>query len=194
MHLIARLYDAEGVEIETLDGPAEDIARRIGEFALLHGADPDGAGEAARPGRIEFEPYKGRDDDTPVIGTAVFQGEAWVNDHASPVDDSRYAYPITEAEYAEAWRFREVQAFDSLQEAAAAPRAVKGWPGPFSISVSFGARKPAVAAFIEAGEYETPEFDADEVSATMGLLNLSDEAWDNLDSAEQAVLIDAACR
>ena len=111
MHLIARLYDAEGVEIETLDGPAEDIARRIGEFALLHGADPDGAGEAARPGRIEFEPYKGRDDDTPVIGTAVFQGEAWVNDHASPVDDSRYAYPITEAEYAEAWRFREVQAF-----------------------------------------------------------------------------------
>lgn len=125
---------------------------------------------------------------SPVIGTAVFQGEAWVNDHAIPVDDARYTYPITEAEYAEAWRFREVQEFDTLQEAAAAPRAVKDWPGPFTIAVDFGARKPAVARFIE--DPEAPGFDPEEIVQTKANGRYRDDEWDALSLAEQAVILD----
>lgn len=126
--------------------------------------------------------------DSVQIGRAVFQGEAWIGDHAVPVDDARYTYPITEAEYAQAFAYHDVQAFDGLQEAAAAPRAVKGWPGPFTITVDFGARKPAVARYIE--DPADPGFDADEIAATKAAARYTDAQWDALSKSEQAVILD----
>lgn len=125
---------------------------------------------------------------SPQIGTAIFQGEAWIDDHAIAVDDARWTYPITEAEYAQAWAFREVQAFDGLQEADAAPRAVMGWPGPFTITVDFGARKPAVARYLE--DPQQPDFDPAEIAATKAAARYSDAEWDALSLEEQAVILD----
>lgn len=127
-------------------------------------------------------------ENDPQIGTAIFQGEAWIGDHALPVDDARWTYPITEAEYAEAFAYRDVQAFDGLQEAVSAPRAVKNWPGPFTIIVDFGARKPAVARFIE--DPEQPDFDPDEIAATKAAARYNDAEWAALSLAEQATILD----
>ena len=66
-----------------------------------------------------------------IAGHAVFQGEAWIMDHAVAVDDARFTYPVTVAEYRDAQEFDD--ALDDLKEAAAAPREVKDWNGPFSI-------------------------------------------------------------
>jgi hypothetical protein len=52
--------------------------------------------------------------------------------------------------------------------------------------------KSAQQVLEETAEFDTPEFDPGEVSTTMELHSLSEDAWDNLPYGEQAALIDAA--
>lgn len=66
---------------------------------------------------------------------AHFTGEAWIADHAVPVDDARISYLVTAKEVADAGG-PEAHHFDSLIHAGAAPDAVRTWPGPFTITVS----------------------------------------------------------
>lgn len=54
--LTATFYDADGVVVETVDGPPQDVLAAAVRFMYLHGADPDGDGIGAQPGCIEFEP------------------------------------------------------------------------------------------------------------------------------------------
>ena len=63
---------------------------------------------------------------------ATFQGEAWINDHAVPVDDARCEFFVSQAEVEECLD-RENGVYDELSDAALAPAEVKGWNGPYSI-------------------------------------------------------------
>lgn len=197
-------YHVHTIRILTKDDPeGESIGEVLREHCTTLGAQgsnlvtfnadpfPRAVAIAAEDLAYEIDLIDLREDEAaaaPQIGTAIFQGEAWIGDHAMAVDDARWTYPITEDEYAQAWAFREVQALDGLQEAAAAPRAVKGWPGPFTITVDFGARKPAVARFIE--DAQQPDFDPAEIAATKTAARYTDAEWDALPLAEQAVILD----
>lgn len=63
----------------------------------------------------------------------TFQGEAWVRDHAIPVDDAHFTFLATAEEVAEAHDGYGV--FDALTDAERAPAEVRDWSGPFSITV-----------------------------------------------------------
>lgn len=66
---------------------------------------------------------------------ATFQGEAWINDHATAVDDARYSFPVSAAEV-EDCADRENRVYDELADAAQAPLEVRAWTGPFTISLA----------------------------------------------------------
>lgn len=66
---------------------------------------------------------------------ATFQGEAWINDHATAVDDARYSFPVSAAEV-EDCADRENRVYDELADAAQAPLEVRAWSGPFTISLA----------------------------------------------------------
>lgn len=54
--LRAILYDARGVEVETLEGPADEVAAKAARFMVLQGTDPDENGAAKAAGTVEFQP------------------------------------------------------------------------------------------------------------------------------------------
>ncbi len=56
LHLLATFRDAHGVAIETIQGPAEDVAAQAAKFMVVHGTDPDLDGTGAAAGSVEFEP------------------------------------------------------------------------------------------------------------------------------------------
>lgn len=66
---------------------------------------------------------------------AVFQGQAMILGQAMEVDESRWTYPITRAEFQDAVAVHDLMAFDTLSEAAGAPADVRAWTGPFEIKV-----------------------------------------------------------
>lgn len=64
---------------------------------------------------------------------ATFRAEAWINDHATPVDDASWVYDVSEEDYTEAEGVFDYMDWDMLQEAG--PPEVVAWPGPFTITV-----------------------------------------------------------
>lgn len=82
--------------------------------------------DAAPPAAVQPAAYPYR---------AVFQGQAWISDHAVPVDDARHTFCVSQAEVDECWD-RGNGVFDELSDAALAPGAVRNWPGPFDMSLS----------------------------------------------------------
>ena len=65
----------------------------------------------------------------------TFIGQAWINNHALEVDDSRATFLVSEAEY-QAAGGDDTDDYDALKDAARAPDWVKSWPGPFEIEVA----------------------------------------------------------
>ena len=54
--LRATFYDANGIEVETVEGDPQEVADKAARFMVLHGSDPDENGAAAAPGRVAFSP------------------------------------------------------------------------------------------------------------------------------------------
>lgn len=54
--LRATFFDAQGVEVETVEGSPQEVADKAARFMVLHGSDPDEDGAAAQPGRVAFFP------------------------------------------------------------------------------------------------------------------------------------------
>jgi hypothetical protein len=55
-HIRITLKDAHG---NTVDGgiyPATEAAKRIADFVVLHGTDPDALGKHAQQGSVQFSP------------------------------------------------------------------------------------------------------------------------------------------
>lgn len=61
-----------------------------------------------------------------------FIGQAWINDHAIPVDDKTVCYKVTQRELDDA---QKSDVLDELQTAAGAPDWVKDWSGPFEVEL-----------------------------------------------------------
>lgn len=60
LKLYVSLFDKDHVFIESHTVSPEDAVKLVGKFLLLHGTDPEHAGEAAMRGSVSFEPVETR--------------------------------------------------------------------------------------------------------------------------------------
>ena len=125
----------------------------------------------------------GQPDYPQTIGTATFQGEAWVMDNAIAVDDARYDYPISLREYIDVRQTHDFLDFDPLQDAAAAPGVVKNWPGPFTITVELAPLDGYEIVQDDEGDYRLQPADGEPI-----LLDARDD--DDAEIAARVALIE----
>ncbi|USN15596.1 hypothetical protein KIKIMORA_04780 [Brevundimonas phage vB_BpoS-Kikimora] len=129
-------YDAH--QRDQLDADQPDRTQAI--EALQEACEPDtGDRDRARAWAALYRFWMDRDppelnnEAAPYL--AIFTGQAMIMDHAMDVDDARWTYPVTRAEFQDAVATHDLTAFDALSDAAAAPAEVRAWAGPFEIKV-----------------------------------------------------------
>lgn len=127
-------FDAYDADVENADVPD-----RANAIDALHQAVYPDEGDRSRAAayRALYAFWLDKPAPTPVDPDtlpfkATFQGQAWINDHVMSVDDSRFEFLVSQAEF-EGCRERADYIFDELQTAADAPAEVKRWDGPFDI-------------------------------------------------------------
>lgn len=93
----------------------------------------------------DVECVEGDDEMPPAVARATFIGQAWINDHAIPVDDGRFSYLVTAEDIASAGGADPEDPegltpargdWDDLRTALFAPPQVRAWAGPFEIVLS----------------------------------------------------------
>lgn len=159
---------AQGCDYIRFDAE-EDVVDELPDHTATHPGGPSGP-----PPSLE---------QAPLTHLATFVGEAWINNHAVPVDDAEFEYAVSAQEIADAGGFApgvDPEAcepcrgdWDALKSAAMAPDMVRHWNGPFTIAV-----RALPSAFGDAAASADPGEEAEACSECGTALDDAGDGYD----------------